>query len=231
MNRRRNDFQNVDTSTWPTVDASALPAIKQKTFEVRRQAIDLYATGETLREIEKQTGINSRQLYGLLDRCLTQADDGRIFGFRGLLKHHRIGSYTRTAKLSTGCSATGQGFAGAFAVLLERYPVLAQWLTQKIRKHAVILDQLGTDGVLKTRLRGLGNLHTGFLMQCRAAGITAADYPLNTERMGIRSLSAYVTAKMLGNLRLNPCNNAAAIPGRQEQGTVAAGQEIFTFKF
>jgi len=88
-------------------------------------------------------------------------------------------------------SATGQGYAGAFAVLLECEPVLAQWLTQKIRRHAVILDQISTDGTLKTRLRGLGNLHTGFLMQCRAAGITAADYPLNTDRMGIRSLSAH----------------------------------------
>lgn len=201
MNRRRNDLQNMDTSTWPTVDPNALPAIKQKTFEVRRQAIDLYATGNTLRDIEKQTGISSRQIYDLLDRCLAQADDGRIFGFRGLLKHHRIGSYTRSAQLSPDCSATGQGFAGAFAVLLERHPVLAQWLTQKIRQHAVILDQISTDGALKTRLRGLVNLHTGFIMQCRAAGITAADYPLNTDRMGIRSLAAYVTAEMLCDFR------------------------------
>src|ERR1019366_1900891 len=68
-------------------------------------------------------------------------------------------------------------------------------------QHAVVLDQISTDGVLKTRLCGLSNLHAGFIMQCPAAGITAADYPLNTDRMGMRSLSAYVTGEMLGSFR------------------------------
>jgi len=199
MNRRRNDLQTIDTSAWPTVDMSALPDAKQKAFAIRRQAIELYVAHQAVREIEKQTGINSRQLYGLLDRCLALSDDGRIFGWRGLLKHHRIGSYTRTAPLSPDCAATGQGFVGAFALLLERYPILAEWLTQKIRERAVILEQISTDARLKTRLRQLGKLHAGFLMQCRAAGITAADYPLNTERKGIRSLAAYVTAEMLNH--------------------------------
>ena len=45
-----------------------------------------------MREIEEHTGVNRRQLYRLLQRCLKQADDGRILGFRNLLKHHRIGS-------------------------------------------------------------------------------------------------------------------------------------------
>jgi len=185
MNRRRDDLQNIDTSAWAAVDPNALAAAKRKTFEARYEAINLYATGQTLREIEKRTGINSRQLYGLLDRCLTQADDGRLVGFRGLLKHDRFGSYARTAKLPAEYSASGRGLVGAFAFLLEQHPPLAQWLTQKIRKHAVTLHQVSTDGPLKTRLNGLCNLHAGFLTQCRAVGITAADYPFNTDRMAV----------------------------------------------
>jgi transposase InsO family protein len=179
------------------VDSNALAAAKRKTFEARYEAINLYTSGQTLREIEMRTGISSRQLYGLLDRCLMQADDGRLVGFRGLLKHDRIGSYVRTAKLPAEYSASGAGLAGAFAFLLEQYPPLAQWLAQKISKRAVTLHQFSTDGPFKTRLSGLSKLHAGFLTQCRAVGITAADYPLNTDRMGIRSLSAYVTAKIL----------------------------------
>lgn len=132
MNRRRDDLQNIDTSVWPTVDPNALSGAKRKTFEARHEAISLYATGQTLREIEKRTGINSRQIYGLLDRCLTQADDGRLVGFRGLLKHDRFGSYARTAKLPAEYSASGKGLVGAFAFLLEQHPPLRQWLTQKI---------------------------------------------------------------------------------------------------
>jgi hypothetical protein len=183
MNRRRDDLQNLDTSTWPTVDVNALAPAKRKTFEERQDAVNLYSSGRTLREIERRTGINSSQLYGLLERCLALADDGRIFGFRGLLKHHRIGTYARTAKISAEYSESGKGLVGAFAFLLEQHPPLAQWLTQKIHKRAVALRQVSTDGPIKTRLSGLGNLHQGFLTQCRAVGITAADYPLNTDRL------------------------------------------------
>lgn len=36
-------------------------------------------------------------------------------------------------------------------------------------------------------------------MQCRAVGLTVADYPFNTDWKGIRSLSAYVTAEILAD--------------------------------
>jgi len=74
---------------------------------------------------------------------------------------------------------------------------MATWLQHKLDKRAVVLDQISTDGSLKTRLRGLASLHAGFVMQCRAIGITGADYPLNTERMRIRSLSTYMKAELL----------------------------------
>lgn len=61
------------------------------TFDRRRRAVALYARGTAAREIEKETGINSRQIYHLLARCLKPSDDGTIQGFRGLLKHTRIG--------------------------------------------------------------------------------------------------------------------------------------------
>lgn len=230
MSRRRHDYQHIDTSVWPTVDSSALSAAKRETFEARYEAINLYAAEQTLREIEKRTCISSRQLYGLLDRCLMQADDGRLAGFRGLLKHERIRSYVRTAKLPAEYSASGKGLVGAFALLLEQYPMLAQWLTQKIHKRAVTLSQVSTDGPLKTRLSGLGNLHTSFIVQCRAIGITAADYPLNTDRMGIRSLSTYVTARILTNFgdaaRVAGARQLKGRPGTEDRGAVRPYQVV-----
>jgi transposase InsO family protein len=212
------------------VDINALSAAKRKTFEARHAAIKLYTAGQTLREIERQTGINSRQLYGLLVRCLTPADDGRLLGFRGLLKYHRIGSYARSAELPAEYSASGKGLAGAFALLLEQHPPLAQWLTQKIDKHAVTLHQVSTDGQLKTRLRGLRHLHAGFLMQCRAVGITAADYPLNTDRKAIRSLSAHVTAKMLADFgdaaHAAGARRLKGMPGAAERSAVRPYQVV-----
>lgn len=200
MSSRRACFLHIDTSTWPAVDHHALPAERRSKFMARRAAIEFYISGSPLREIAKQTGISSRQLYWLLDRCLRPAEDGQVFGFRALIKGVHIKSYTRTAALVASPTGTVNGYAGTFALLLERYPGLATWLQHKLDKRAVVLDQISTDGSLKTRLRGLASLHAGFVMQCRAIGITGADYPLNTERMGIRSLSTYIKAELLNKL-------------------------------
>ncbi|MGA8054724.1 MAG: integrase, partial [Burkholderiales bacterium] len=182
---------------WPTVDSSALPASARDVFAKRSRAIELYAEGMAAREIERQTGVKTRQLYHLLNRCLAQDEDGTLLGFRALIKYRRISPYTRTAAARASDPETGHGLVGAFVLLLERYPALTTWLRQQIRERSVVLKQISTEGRLRTRLRGLGVLHKRFLDQCRSAGITAADYPLNTERMGIRSLAAYVKAEML----------------------------------
>jgi putative transposase len=60
-------------------------------------------------------------------------------------------------------------------------PPRARLVTERQRVHAF--------RGLRTRLRGLKHLHADFLRQCRHAGLTAADYPFNTRRMDIRSLS------------------------------------------
>ncbi len=143
MNRRRKDLQGIDINVWPTVDTNALSTALKTVFSNRRQAIELYASGVAVRNIEKQIGINGRQLYRLLDRCLKESDDG---------------------------------------------PILMIWLRQQIRDHAVVLEQLITESGLRPCLTGLSRLHQNFLKQCRAVGITAADYRLNIDRMGVRSL-------------------------------------------
>lgn len=86
MSSRRASFLHIDTSTWPAVDHHALPAERRSEFMARRAAVELYISGSPLREIAKQTGISSRQLYWLLDCCLKPAEDGQVFGFRALIK-------------------------------------------------------------------------------------------------------------------------------------------------
>ena len=231
MNRQRRDLHGIDIGIWPDVDFNALSNAQRIIFSKRRRAIELYAEGEAVRLIEERTGINRHQLYFLLDRCLKIDADGRIVGFPALLKYQRIAPYTRTAPLgSARAAASGGGLGGAFAFLLEQHPPLAQWLTQKICKRAVTLHQVSTDGPLKTRLSGLGNLHAGFLTQCRAVGITAADYPLNTDRMGIRSLSAYVTAEILTNFgdaaRAAGATRLKGMPGAAGRGAVRPYQVV-----
>lgn len=192
--RRKSILQDMDLSTWPTVAYAALSGSEKSVFQVRRQALERYAQGESILLIEQATGINRRQLYRMLNRCLSTHADGRIYGFRALASYKRIASYVRI----TAPKVQGKGGGvGALEHLLERYPTLVTWLTQQIKRRVVVLDQTGTDVRLRTRLRGLARLHTEFLKQCRALGVTAIDYPFNTDSLGIRSLSERVKAEIL----------------------------------
>lgn len=48
---------------WPSVAYTELDGATRRTFEIRRQAVLRYTAGESIKAIEKSTGINRRQLY------------------------------------------------------------------------------------------------------------------------------------------------------------------------
>ncbi|MDM0117863.1 Mu transposase C-terminal domain-containing protein [Variovorax sp. J22R133] len=190
-------IHDVAPSTWPAFDTGALSATEREVFATRRQAIELYAAGRALSEIETCTGIDRRQLYRLLDRCMAPHEDGRLYGWRAVMRYARVGGYRRSARLAMPRDGTGRGAAGAFGLLLEAQPTLATWISQRVRDKRVAINQLSTDDGLRTRLRGLKHLHVEFLRECRSLGLTAADYPFSAEQMGIRSLSAALRAECL----------------------------------
>lgn len=197
MSRRKPNLQTIDVSTWPTVASSEFDTATRNMFEKRQQAVLRYIAGESIRAIEKSFGINRRQLYRWLDRAQAQHADGRPFGFRGLLRYIRIAEYARVHKVEVQGERGSRGAAGALVQLFERYPELAGWLLLQVKRRRVLLEQLHTDGQLRTRLRGLQSLHDDFLHQCRSVGLTAGDYPFNTADRALRSLSRRLKAEML----------------------------------
>lgn len=196
MNRRRV-APELKPAAWPAFDASALPKKQRPSFAARQRAIELYADNTTVAEIERRTGVDRRQLYRLLDHCLALHEDGRVFGWRALVPYTRVADYQRVAKVQLSRDGAGSGAVGAFGLLLQIHPALATWIAECVRSKRIAVDQISTDQGLRTRLRGLKHLHFDFLRQCRALGLTATDYPFNTDRMGIRSLAATVRAECL----------------------------------
>lgn len=198
MSRRKPDFQSLDLTAWPAVAYTELDRVEDRhTFQMHMQAIERYARGECVRDIEQATGVNRRQLYRWLERGLAQHPDGRLYGFRALLKHARIGRYVRVSPVTIRGVRGSRGAVGALSQLFERHPTLAAWLLLQVKQRRVLLQQISTDGRLRTRLRGLQSLHDEFLRQCRMVGLTAADYPFNTAGHAIRSLSQRLKAEML----------------------------------
>jgi len=126
--RRKSSLQDLDTSVWPSVAYTELAEDKREAFQRRMHAVERYVQGDSIHDIEAATGINRRQLYRLIERCLAEHEDGRIYGFRALATYARIASYKRVTKI-TGQGERGSGRSvGALRQLLERYPTLASWL-------------------------------------------------------------------------------------------------------
>jgi len=192
---KRRDWPRPDTTIWPEFDPGALPARQRKSFIARRRAVELFAANTSLAEIEAQTGVNRRQIYRALESALTVHSDGRPYGWRALVPNTHVCGYSRSAKVLR--HAAGLGTAGAFNLLIEAHPPLAQWITEQVRAKRVSVDQISTDDGLRLRVRSLTKLHLGFLDQCRAVGLSSADYPFNTDHMAIRSLAAAVRAECL----------------------------------
>jgi putative transposase len=197
VSRRRPEFQAIDVAAWPTVAHTELAEPARQVFEARMQAVLRYTKGESLKQIEQSTGVNRRQLYRLLERAILSHPDGRLFGFRALVSYVRIAEYGRVNPVQVRGVRGSCGAAGALSQLFERYPALAGWLLLQVRQRRVSFEQIHTEGRLRTRLRGLQPVHDEFLRQCRAAGLTAADYPFNTAGHAIRSLSRRLKAEML----------------------------------
>ena len=175
----------------------ALPPARRIPFKARRLAVELYASGTTLSGIESRTGVERRHFYRLLERCLALHEDGRLFGWRGLVPYARAGGYQRVADVAPGSGGRRLGAAGAFAQLLKAQPSLAKWLADSVRTKRVAVHQLSTDKGLRIQVDGLKRLHVEFLRQCRTLGLGPTDYPFNVDQMGVRSLSAVVRQECL----------------------------------
>ena len=197
MTRRKIDLATIDLAQWPAIDTAGLGEAERQAYARREQAIRLYLSGATLDVIALECGVGRGLLYHLLRRCLAQHEDGRLCGFRGLLRYRHTQAYRRSGPILAAKLAGQGGAAGAFAALIEAYPALQEWLSKKVKERAVQVEQLRTDGELRIRLRSLGVLHKGFLNECRKLGLTGSDYPFNTHQMGCRSLSTAIKAEIL----------------------------------
>ena len=207
-----------ELETWPTVDHSALDEPRRATYLQRAEAMRLFVLADdlSLTEIEARTGVSRRTFTRMLARCITFHADGRIQGFRALIPHARLKSYTRTVPVLI--SANGGNTSGAFSQLLTCYPQIATWLARMVRNRA-----RPTNGRREVR-QNLRRIHKQFLDKCRELNITAAQYPFNRDHQGKRSLAAHI--KRLVNASFD---TAAADAGAHHIGR-AWSSDIETMK-
>lgn len=196
-----------DLSLWPAVDLNALEAKRRENLLNRIDAVRQYAAGMTLAKIEQTTTISRVQLFRLIRRCIEPHSDGRIRGFRALIPFVRSKAYQRTAEIRPTTRIRRSGSSGAMTALLERHTSLTILLRQMISERTVFIGE-------RDEVCGLHDAHRQFIRACRKLELTARDYPLNQERLGIRGLSDAIrklatktfadAARMAGAPRISP---------------------------
>lgn len=178
-----------DMTLWPGVDPDALEKDARALYRKREQAVRRYVQGTPVSEVEQATGVARTQLYRLIERCVSRHSDGRIYGWRALLPHLRTKTYTRIDKVGPGAPGKFGGASGAMTQLLERYPLLEQFLQREIALHHLTISPSG-------RLLHLRAAHRQFIARCRELGLTNRHYPLNQEQKGLRALG-YAIRRMM----------------------------------
>lgn len=189
FDRRALPVDLKDLSTWPSVDFTHLPLNERELYQQRQQAVSLFVENPAMpvAAIAQESGVDRRQIYRLVDRCLSRHDDGRIFGFRALLAFKRVKAYQRIQRVASGAPKSRQGGrSGAFTQLLERYPALDEYLRQQAKQRTK--PSAGIREVQRCNKR----IHKRFLEHCRQLGIKADEYPFNQDMLGMRSLEAYL---------------------------------------
>ena len=75
-----------DISSWPEGDSRSLSTRAKKKYNKCKSAIEDYFTSNaTIAEITQRTHISEEYLLQLVEKCLMQAEDGDLWGFRALI--------------------------------------------------------------------------------------------------------------------------------------------------
>ncbi|HKO89097.1 MAG TPA: hypothetical protein VJU83_11365 [Burkholderiales bacterium] len=200
---------------WPTFTEAFLEGDRLEQYLQRKRGVHLYYEGAADNRIRESAGVSRHQIYRLItERCLVQAPDGRICGWRGLIPFQRQRKWVRTKPLTP--TVNGKGLSGALSLLLGLHPELKIAFDKRI--------------VRGQRTESLGRKNnqpqdhwTWFLKQCRKLGLEARrEWPFNTERRGYIAICRYVKRV----LDANPDKAAAAVGGPQLKKQMSSGDGV-----
>ena len=182
-----------DTGTWESPRAEDIPQRDQRAYAARHKAVLAYMAGTGFALIEKETKISKRQVYRLVERCITTKPNGTMFGFFGLLPFVRIKQNEGRIGSRKHVPGTHIGLANAFTQLMAEHPALHAYLERNVQKSRG-----------KSAATIANQLHTVFIEKC-AKFRAPNEYPFNTGERGRQALTRYIkTLKRSHNLAARP---------------------------
>lgn len=176
----------LDYSRWPDVQAPMLAAPLRQRYLRLKKAIEAACDGRSASYIYQKWRVSRSSIDYFLGRCTQLHPDGRVCGYRALVKWFRNKEYVRTAEVKP--SDEGHGMAGAFGKLLREHPEVKKWLDKEIgRAEGETYREAG--------LR-ITALHGEFLKRLRKEGLKPPEYPFQPKCASYDALCAYVRKRI-----------------------------------
>lgn len=219
INRRTAQIPDAwrDLSSWPEPNVELL--LDSECFRRNKKAVEMYIAGRDFISIEKATGIREDWTRQLFKKCLRTHHDGRIMGFRGLVKYLRKEGYERRAPLPSSNihEANYGGYAGAMFQLFRRFPeqlpAIIEAYVLDCRRYRLQFREY--------RIRWI-DLQERVLSFLKEQGIEETDYPFNTRDRG------YSTITKIGRSLLynNPIKFINSRSGKEAERRTQMGKGI-----
>ncbi|WP_254615010.1 hypothetical protein [Burkholderia pyrrocinia] len=113
--------RSIDVSQWATPDVGAMTDSRRALYFARKRAVEMYLSNASSESIKQATALSAKQAYRLIsERCLETHEDGREFGWRGLIPYERMKPYRRIHRIRV--DNYGGGAVGALQTLLDAHP-------------------------------------------------------------------------------------------------------------
>lgn len=178
------DPELKDLTKWPGVKPDGWTDQKRFRFEKLESAIRGYMSGLRVKDVCREFGISRQELHRNLRRCVTDHEDGRIWGWRGLIQYARQKPYVRTKRVNPHAHTKKGGDAGAFRQFLDRNPDLEEGIQKRFYK------EMGDEMVDEPRIP-LTAILIWLIAACKRKGLTARAYPLCTQSSARTALWRY----------------------------------------
>lgn len=178
---------DLDRKAWSGVDTTGMSDADQTRFNRLKSAVDLYLDGSPPRAVQAAFGVSRAWLNKKLHNCVQRHPDGRLQGYRGLLKDALPRAYVREKAIAGG--RDGFGAAGGFGKLLVDQP----WISALIK--AATKGKRGKN-VTEAGLNVMA-LHREMVAGLKERGFTDADYPLHTTTKGYAPLLKHINSLIL----------------------------------
>lgn len=145
-------------------------------FNKKKQAVDMYIDGFSIKEISGKTGIPHQKISGLVQRCITNNPETNYqFGYTALIPNkiicNNIPAVDDIDKVK-----------GSFFQLLLKYPVLSTFIEDNYFRQ---------NNTLEKNIK-ISNLHKKFIEECRHLQIQDYEYPFNTKDKARRTFYNYI---------------------------------------